>query len=287
MRWYEIKAKSDVSEIWLYDEIGKDWLGEGISAKEFLVELNAIKSPKIDLRINSIGGAVFDGAAIYNAIRRHSANVTTYIDGIAASIASVIALAGDKVIMAKNALYMMHNPSGFAYGNSEDMRKVAGILDKVRDTMLSAYREKTGKSDEEITALLDGETWLEADQALEAGFVDEIGDKMMDLAACAQFIPTMSKMGFKNIPQVLQAKKEVPSQKELERFLRDAGCSRKVAKSILAKGYSEDLCDAGADEDLTPVAAPPRDVEEPKPPTRKDTAAELRIRAARLLGTTI
>ena len=104
MKCYEIKAKADVSEIWLYEEVGF-W---GVGAKDFMAELNAIKSPKIDMHINSPGGEVFDGIAIYNGIKNHAATVTTYIDGIAASIASVIALAGDTVTMAENAMFMMH-----------------------------------------------------------------------------------------------------------------------------------------------------------------------------------
>jgi ATP-dependent protease ClpP protease subunit len=264
MKWYTITAKSDVSEIWLYDEIGKDFFGDGVTAKEFLAELNAIKSPKIDMHINSPGGAVFDGAAIYNAVKRHPAAVTTYIDGIAASIASVIALAGEKVIMAANALYMMHNPSGLTYGTSEDMRKTADILDKVRDTMVGAYTGKSGKTEGEIVALLDAESWLDAEEAMAAGFVDVIGDEM-DMAACAKFVPVMSKLGYQHIPQSINGKKEIPSRKEIERILRDAGCSRKAAKSILAKGYSDGLRDAGADDGAPPVVDPPRDVEKPKP----------------------
>jgi ATP-dependent protease ClpP protease subunit len=281
MKWYSIKAKSDISEIWLYDEIGKDFFGDGVTAKEFLAELNAIKSPKIDMHINSPGGAVFDGAAIYNAVKRHPATVTSYIDGIAASIASVIALAGERVVMAANALYMMHNPSGLTYGTSEDMRKTADILDKVRDTMVGAYTDKSKKTGEQICAMLDAETWLDAEEAMAAGFVDEIGNEM-DMAACAKFVPVMSKLGFQHIPQSINGKKETPSLKEIERVLRDAGCSRKAAKSILAKGYSDDLRDAGSPDDPPPVVAPPRDVEPPNPAKKDRTTAELMIEASRI-----
>ena len=274
--WYEINAKADVSEVWLYDEIGM-W---GVGAKEFIAELNAIKSPKIDMHINSPGGEVFDGAAIYNAIKRHPSSVASYIDGIAASIASVIALAGDKVVMAGNALYMMHNPSGLTIGTAEDMRKTADILDKVCGTMVGAYMAKSGKSESEIKALLDAETWLDAEEAKAAGFADEIGNEM-DMAACSKFIPVMAKMGFKHVPQSINGKKETPSLKEIERILRDAGCSRKAAKSILAKGYSDDLRDAGADDDAPTVVDPPRDAEV-KPPAKKGTVDDLLIQAARI-----
>jgi ATP-dependent protease ClpP protease subunit len=262
--WFEITAKADKSEIWLYDEIGKNWFGEGIGAKEFLAEINAIKSPHIDMHINSPGGAVFEGAAIYNAIKRHPATVHTYIDGIAASIASVIALAGDRIIMAANSLFMLHNPSGMAFGTSDDMRKTADVLDKVCGTMMGAYMEKCGKTEAEIKALMDAETYMDADEAMEAGFCDEVGLEM-DMAACASFAPVLAKLGFKHIPQVINGKKETPSLKECEHALRDVGCSRKAAKTILAKGYSDGLRDAGADDTAPPVTDPPPGVETPLP----------------------
>jgi phage gp29-like protein len=108
--------------------------------------------------------------------------------------------------------------------------------------------------------MLDAETWMTADEALEYGFIDEISEEM-DMAACAKFIPAMAKAGFKHVPQSINGKKEIPSAKEIERILRDAGCSRKVAKTILVKGYSDDLRDAGPDDEAPPVADPLRDAE--------------------------
>jgi len=273
MKWYEIKNQADISEIWLYDEIGL-W---GIGAKEFIAELNAIKSPKIDMHINSPGGEVFDGAAIYNAIKRHSASVTSYIDGLAASIASVIALAGQQVIMAENALYMMHNPSGLVIGEAKDMRQTADILDKIRDTMVGAYASKSGKPEGEIKTLLDAETWFDANEAKEAGFIDVVGEKM-DMAACGKFIPAMNKMGFKHMPQIFNRYRNLPSERELERILRDAGCSSKQAKGILAKGYTVDLRDDDPAVNPPKAKVPQRDVESPKP-ARKGSIHELLIRA--------
>jgi ATP-dependent Clp endopeptidase proteolytic subunit ClpP len=261
--------------------IGEDfWTGGGVTAKSFQKELSDIKASQIDLHINSPGGVVFDGITIYNLIKQHPANVTTYIDGIAASIASVIALAGDKVIMAANALYMVHNPTGLAMGTASDMRSLADVLDKVAGTMVGTYASKTGKADAEIRAMLDAETWMTADEALEHGFIDEISEEM-DMAACAKFIPIMAKAGFKHVPQSINGKKEIPSPKKVEQALRDAGFSRKAAKSILAKGYSDDLRDAGTDDDPPPVADPPRDAETPKP-ARKGSVDELLIQVARI-----
>lgn len=276
MKWYEIVAKSDVSEVWIYDEIGF-W---GVTAKEFIVELNALKSKKIDMHINSPGGDVFDGAAIYNAVKRHPAEVTAYIDGIAASIASVIALAGKKVHMAKNAIYMMHNPSGLVMGTAEDMRKTADILEKVRDTMVLAYTDKSRKTAEDIKALLDAETWYNAEEAMEAGFVDSLGEEI-DLAACSKFLPAMSKMGYKHVPTAqLGAYKTIPSERDLERILRDAGCSAKQAKAILARGYSKDLRDGDPAEPVPP--APNRRDADPKPGREKDRVNDLLVRAEKM-----
>ena len=200
MKWYEIKNKGEKAEIWIYEMIGEDfWTGGGITAKNFQKELSEIKASQIDLHINSPGGDVFDGIAIYNLIKQHPAKVTSYIDGLAASIASVIALAGDQIYMAENALFMIHNPYGMAFGEAADMRKMADLLDTVRGSIVKAYVSKTDKPDAEIFPLMDAETWMTADEAVEFGFVDEVTEKM-DMAACAKFVPIMNKAGFKHVP---------------------------------------------------------------------------------------
>lgn len=285
MKWYSITNKADRAEIWIYEMIGEDfWTGGGVTAKNFQKELAEIKASQIDLHINSPGGAVFDGITIYNLLKQHPANVTTYIDGLAASIASVIALAGDKVIMAENALYMIHNPEGFAIGTANDMRSLADVLDKIASTMIGTYTAKSKKSEADIKAMLDAETWMTADEALEAGFIDEISGEM-DMAACVKFIPVMAKAGFKHIPKVLNGSKGLPSERDIERALRDVGCSSKQAKTILAKGYTDDL------RDVDPLVEPPkvteslRDVEKPLP-ARKDRVSDLLIQTSRLISQT-
>lgn len=286
MNWYKIEAKGKKAEIWIYEYIGEDfWSGNGVTAKNFQKDLAAVEASQIDLHINSPGGDVFDGITIYNLLKQHSAKITTYIDGLAASIASVIALAGDRVLMAENAIYMVHNPWGFSMGDANDMRKTADVLDKIRGSMTTTYMSKTGKTEDEIVAVLDDETWMDAQEAHEFGFVDEITEKM-DLAACAKFVPVMNKLGFKHIPK-FNSKKELPPEKDLERVLRDAGqLSRKAAKSILAKGYSETLRDADVPDDPPAEPEPLRDAEEPKKPAKKGNVVDLQVRAARLLGTT-
>lgn len=194
--WYEIKnAADDVAEVYIYDQIGEDWFGEGVTAKKFVEELNALKVARIDLHLNSPGGSVFDGVAIHNALLRHQATVTTYIDGLAASIASIIALAGERVVMADNALFMIHNPWGVAYGDSEELRKYADTLDKIRDTLVNTYAAKTGMGRDEIVAALNAETWYTAQEAQAAGFVDEVS---APLQIAASF--DLARFGYRHAP---------------------------------------------------------------------------------------
>jgi len=174
---YQIRAaekKTDDAEILIYDEIGASWYGEGITAKGFAADLAAVKAKRLRVRINSGGGSVFEGLAIYNALRTHSAKVTCEIDGVAASIASVIALAGDTVKMADNAFFMVHNPFGAAMGDADDMRAFADLLDKVGGSLAGIYAEKTGADEDQIQAWMDAETWFTAEEAKAAGFIDAI-----------------------------------------------------------------------------------------------------------------
>ncbi len=199
--FYSIKAlaDADTADIFIYDQIGEDWWsGEGVAAKRFCQDVAALKARQINLHINSPGGSVFDGQAIYTTLRNHPAQVTTYIDGLAASIASVIALAGSRVVMASNALFMIHNPWGVTQGTSDDMRKYADVLDKVRDTIVGVYRDRSGMPDAEILAAMDAETWMSAEEALTFGFVDEVSQGMQ-MAACSRF--NLQALGFKHAPQ--------------------------------------------------------------------------------------
>lgn len=277
MSWYKIEAKADKAEIWIYEMIGKDfWTGDGITAKSFQKELSEIKSAQIDLHINSPGGEVFDGITIYNLLKAHPANVTTYIDGLAASIASVIALAGDKVIMAENALYMMHNPWGLAMGTAEDMRKMADALDKVGGSIALAYTSKSGQPDNAILDMMNAETWLTADEAKDLGLVDEISEQM-DMAACTKFVPAMMQAKFKHIPEGLSGEHKPPdNERDLERVLRDAGYSRKQAQSIIARGFKDTRRDSEESVTVTITVEPQRDSE---PKQKKDRIADLLTRA--------
>jgi ATP-dependent Clp protease protease subunit len=171
--WYTIRARTSGTEVLIYDEIG----AHGVTAKGFLAELGALPDgAPIDLRLNSPGGSVFDAVAIYNALKRHSGDITVWIDGIAASAASYIAMAGDEIIMPENAFLMIHDPSGLVMGTAEDMRSTAKALDKVKGSLIQGYATKSGKSDEDIAALMAAETWLDAKDALDLGFIDRIAE---------------------------------------------------------------------------------------------------------------
>jgi len=176
--WYRVQAKGSAAEILIYDEIGMF----GIGAKNFIADLKALGNvTEITLGINSPGGDVFDGVAIYNALKRHQAKITGRVDGIAASIASVILMASDKIVMPDNTMLLIHNPWGGAIGDAEDMRDFAEALDKIKVAILAAYR-RSGKSDEELSAIMDAETWLTAEEALAGGFADEV-IQSVDIAA--------------------------------------------------------------------------------------------------------
>ena len=172
--WYAvtpIESKHGKStDIHIYDEIGV----HGVTAKSFLEDLKDLKGRDITVHINSTGGDVFQGQAIYTALKNYTGKVTVKIEGLAASMATVIALAADKIEMTANSLFMIHSPMSNVFGNKSQMRKQINALEKVESTMLNVYSKKTNLSEEKIALMLDTETWLSADEALEFGFVDEI-----------------------------------------------------------------------------------------------------------------
>ena len=164
--WYTIRARGTGAEVLIYDEIG----AYGVSAKGFLAELGALPDGvPIDLRLNSPGGSVFDAVAIFNALTRHTGTITVWIDGIAASAASYVAMAGDEIVMPENAFLMIHDPSGIVMGTAADMRDMAATMDKIAGSMIRGYAARSGKSEEEIATLMAAETWFDAKDALDAG----------------------------------------------------------------------------------------------------------------------
>lgn len=180
--WFSMVAKDDsAAEILIYDEIG----AYGLSAKDFSDELKGLGNPaNITLRINSPGGDTADGFAIYNMMVRaaQKSRVTVYIDGIACSMASLIAMTGHEIIMPSNALMMIHDPSGIVMGTSKDLRDLARVLDNIKTSMVAAYATRSGQTLDAVAALCADETWFTAQEAVDAGFADTI-EQPMQIAA--------------------------------------------------------------------------------------------------------
>ncbi|MEU2730109.1 head maturation protease, ClpP-related [Streptomyces griseoviridis] len=170
--WYRITnaADPDEAELLLYDEIGGWW---GCTADKFIADLRGITAPRMRVRVNSPGGSVFEGVAIANALRSHPASVTVQVDGIAASIASVIAMAGDRVEMAPQTMMMIHDASGLCMGNSADMAEMEELLDLISDNIADAYAARAGGTREQWRQAMRDETWYLPEDAVAAGLADE------------------------------------------------------------------------------------------------------------------
>ena len=172
--WYRIENKSDgPTEIYIYDEIGY----VGVSAKDFVQDLNKLKDSEITLHLDTPGGDVYDGITIYNAIRDHRANITVVVDSMAASAGSFIAQAGDKRVMNRNSEMMIHDGHTVAIGNAKDMTAIAERLDKISDNIASIYAEHAGNDVEYWRELMRAETWYSAEEAVKAGLADEVAGK--------------------------------------------------------------------------------------------------------------
>lgn len=194
----KFQARGTRGEIWLYDQIGASFWGDGITAKSFQKELTALgKVTAIDLRINSPGGDVFDGFAIYNMLAQHPASVDVYVDGVAASIASIIAMAGSKIRMAKNSMMMIHNPQGVAIGDENEMDRVKALLKQVKNNLTTTYVDRTGNKAAKVEEWMSDETWFTADAAVDNGFADVVIAEQA-VSACFDLSP------FRNAPQALK-----------------------------------------------------------------------------------
>lgn len=183
-----------MAEILIYSDIGPEEWG-GVSAKAIKAQLDKMQdAEEITVRINSPGGDVFDGFAIYNLLAQHPAKIHVKVDGWAASAASVIAMAGDTVEMAANALMMIHNPWTMAIGDSASMLKTAALLDQIKDSIVTTYKSKTTLEDADIASLMDAETWFDAQGAIEAGFASAIVGK-------SNKVKSTAKSWIRNAPQ--------------------------------------------------------------------------------------
>ena len=213
--WYKIKNKSsEVSDIYLFNDIGTF----GITAQSFIDEIKEYEDRELNIHINSLGGEVFEGMAIYSIIQRRTSKTTVYIEGIAASIASVIALAADEVIMSENSLLMIHNAWGGTQGEAKDMRKQAEILEKITNEIAEVYVKKTKIPYNEIVEMMDEETWLTAEEAVALGFVDSISEPIK--VAAKYDVSKYKNITNKKVEQILSLtkKREIKMTEELKNW---------------------------------------------------------------------
>ncbi|MED4916718.1 head maturation protease, ClpP-related [Geobacillus thermodenitrificans] len=217
----ELRIEGDIiddDEAWLYE-----WFGmPSTSPNAFKEELSQYKGKDITVWIDSYGGSVFAAAGIYNALKEHDGKITVKIDSKAMSAASVIAMAGDEVLMSPMAVMMIHNPLTAAYGNMHDLRKVADILDTIKESIVNAYALKTGRSRSKISQMMDDETWMSANVAVKEGFADGIlyqEDKpqVADVAAFSRLaIVNSANRSMQDIMKIVSKQKQ---QDEKERLL--------------------------------------------------------------------
>lgn len=239
-QWFTVNKKADekTAEIFIYDQIGVDfWTGEGVTPKSFISELRDIEKThkSLDLRINSPGGFVHDGFTIYNALKQSPLEINVYIDGLAASAAAFIAMSGNKIYMPKSAELMIHNAWGMVIGDAEDMKKEAAHLESLNSMIMDIFVERTGKDKAAISSMMNSETWMSGEKAVELGFADELLEEST-IAACVfdlddDILPGLPE-GFKNHQNSL--KKRIQ-----ENALRDAGLSRSAAKKKLAENQRD------------------------------------------------
>jgi ATP-dependent protease ClpP protease subunit len=170
---YSFTNQSDSISLKIYDTIGEDGWGNGVTTKDIEEQLGNGNLP-LNIYINSYGGEVFEGFAIYNMLKRYSGYKTVYIDGIAASIASVIAMSGNKIIMNEASMMMIHNASGVCMGNAEEMQKVVNALEQMNEVIKDVYKARTNLDDARLVELMNNETFMSAKDCVELGFADEI-----------------------------------------------------------------------------------------------------------------
>ena len=185
-KFWEFKALGDVGELFLYGEISDvSWFGDEVTPAQFQKDLAALGDiSALNVYINSPGGDIFAGFSIYNILQRHKAEKTVHVDGLAASAASVVAMAGDVIKMPENATMMIHNAWTYTSGGAEELRRTADELERLNGQIADIYAARTGKDKDEIAAMMSAETWMSGQEAKEAGFADELIENKK-VAACA------------------------------------------------------------------------------------------------------
>jgi len=223
----KINIRNEVAEVLLYDMIGEDsFFGGGISAKTFRDQVKGIKAKTMNLRINSPGGSVTEASAMLNTLDEWKGRIEVDIDGLAASAASFIAMAGDTVRVATNGLVMIHDPMAGVVGRADDMRRTADLLDKVREQILDAYERKSDAGREQLGAWMAAETWFTGQEAVDAGLADSVTEPLR-MAACAD-PAILAKLGYKNVPETVLKN----TAAEIERLEEETKRRLEIAASL-------------------------------------------------------
>lgn len=230
-KFWTIQCKKDqpsIGELTLYGDISSStWWGDEVTPKQFKADLDSLGDiGELNIYINSGGGDVFAGQAIHTMLKRHKANKTVYVDGLAASIASVIAMAGDKIIMPSNAMMMIHKAWTITGGNADDLHKMAEDLEKIDESIVEVYQQKTGMDPGEIKELMRAETWMTAAEAKEKGFADEIEqEKKLAASIKGGFLMLNSQefdlTRYQNRPQVEEYEPEPASKGQVPADIYD------------------------------------------------------------------
>ncbi|UGY13747.1 Clp protease ClpP [Bradyrhizobium septentrionale] len=248
--WYTMKAEEKTGEILIYGEIGASWWDDDtVSAKQFDADLKALGDiTQLNLRINSPGGDAFDGIAIHNTLKNHPATVTATVDGIAASAASVVLMAADKIVMPANAFLLIHGASGFSMGNADDMRALADDLDRLDTSITATYAARSGQKEAKIAAIMKEDRLMDAAEAIELGLADEQAGAVK--LAANYSMRLLPRKAADRIKAVMSSEAAPPQPKEGD--------------------------GAGDDTSPAPPPPPPQDPPAPEPPTN---VVELRAKA--------
>ena len=231
-RWWRAKLSGEkAGELLLYGDVGDGWWSEN-SSKGFVSDVKGLGDiDELSIRINSIGGDVFAGMAIYHFLKGHKARKTVHVDGIAASIASVVAMAGDRIVCPSNATMMIHNPWGASIGDGDEMRRTAEVLDMLRGQIAEVYSSRTGLEAGEVLELMDAETWMTGTEAVERGFADEESAPVMVAASVDRGFFSLAAGG---------GVMEVPEER-LKGFKRDVAALFPVAAARVLKEEVEGM----------------------------------------------
>lgn len=227
--WYTIKNRAaDVLDISLHDEIGL-W---GVTAADFMREINAHSGVRsINLSVHSPGGSLLDGLAMYNKLKSHPATVYGRVEGIAASAASFVLMAADHIAMPENAFIMIHNARGVGIGDADELRDIADTIDKMQDSVTTIYEKRTGLPREELKAMMEEETWMNAEDALRLGFIDTITDKVDVAAKAAGF-----ERHFKSMPVRNEFDPSaISNERDYEKCLRESGLPKGLATALVSR----------------------------------------------------